>query len=197
MSKNIKFLSVAILVIAIGGSYLFPQIPQTVLGAVPTLDAVDFPFWKINGFKRWSGTIGMTATSSIVCSFQNPYTATTSIVALSAEVTARGGLTLAHGFYVSTSTDSYASSSPNLIDGFPMSTGQFSVELEKNSATTTDVTQSPANVPTTLLPGRTVTGATSYVLGPSEYINFEVGTATPSTLTSYMTGNCSVELKKI
>ena len=98
MNKNIKFLSVAMLVIAIAGGYYFPKVQQTevqqtvqnVLGAVASLDGVDNPYVTINGHREWRGTIQMTATSSVICDFSNPFTSTSSVEMLSAVSTNTG-----------------------------------------------------------------------------------------------------------
>lgn len=192
MSQNIKFLSVAILVIAIGGSYLFPSVPkavqQTVLGAVSTLDGVDNPYTSIGGYKEYRGTQSLTATSSFICSLRNPYNATSSIVALSAESTANG-IGVTNALYISTSTSAYGTSTPALVAAFPMGTGQWSVEMAKNTASTTAGAE--------VLSGMTTNGTSNYILGPSEWITWKIATTTGGTFTSYNVGTCSAAIKKI
>lgn len=195
MSKSLKFLSVAILVIAIGGSYFFPQIKQGVLGAVSTLDGVDNPFVSINGVKTFNYGASLTATSSYVCSFQNPYNATTSIVSVGAESTANG-IAVANNLYVSTSTTAFGTSTPALVDSFAMGTGQWTLELQKNSATSTQSASNPNGTQANLLPGRNQAGASNYILGPTEWVTFKIATTTGGTFSTYNVGKCSGVLKR-
>src|SRR3990167_10634140 len=155
MNKKLVLALVAVLVIATG-SYLVGKDEVTQVsknfGAVPTLDGVDLPFTSINGNKNYYYSNSLTATSSFICSLQNPYRATSTIVSLGAESN-NVGIAAANALYVSTSTTAYGTSTPNLIDAFPMGTGQWSVELQKNSASSTaGVATQGYGVQTELLP---------------------------------------------
>ena len=203
MKNKTLFLSVAILVVIAIGGYLFPKVGTNVqekivervveLGGVPTLDGVDNPYISISGQRELRQTIPMAATSTVLCTFANPFTATSSIDYVSAEVTGRGSLNQANTLVISTSTTAFATSTTNLVNNFAMGTGQFSLALQKNDATTTDQTG--------LLNGRqTLTGASRYILGPSERINVVISTTTIGnfgTFGTYMTGTCSAGVKKI
>ena len=198
MNKNTLIGIAVAIVIAIGG-YQFPQVQtvtQNVLGAVSTLDGVDNPFTSINGNKNYYYSNSLTATSSFICSLQNPYRATSTIVSLGAESN-NIGIAAANALYVSTSTTAYGTSTPNLIDAFPMGTGQWSVELQKNSATSTaGVATQGYGVQTELLPGRTQAGRSNYILGPSEFITWKIATTTGGTFVTYDTGTCTAILHK-
>src|SRR3990167_8795010 len=107
MTKNLKIVLSVAIVIAIGGSYMFPRVQQTVnqvLGAVASLDGVDNPYVTINGHREWRGTIQMTATSSVICDFSNPFTSTSSVEMLSA-VSTNTGIAAANNFFWSTTTN--------------------------------------------------------------------------------------------
>ena len=193
-------LVVIIGIIAIGVGVYVSKVSkgdQPPLGAVATLDGVDLGFMRINGQREFRWARGLNATSSMLCVFQNPYAATSSIKALSIEVTARGGTGVAAALYVSTSSSSYGSSTPALVQAFPMGTGQFSVEFQPNAATTSVASSVGSTGNADLLAGRTATGYSNYVLGPSEFITWRVATTTPSAFTTYMTGECSAVIKKI
>ncbi len=188
---------VVIIAIAIGG-YSYPNAPTQVIkevfGATSSLDGVNSGYMRINGQREFRASVGMMATSSTVCAVQNPYNATTSIVAASAEVTSRGGITASgHNFYISTSSSAHASSTPALVSAYSMGTGQFSIEMAKNSATTSPV--GAGN--NTVLQGMSLTGSSNYILGPSEWVTWKIGTTTAGTFSSYMTGECSLVLKKV
>lgn len=211
MTNKVKIALAVAIVIAIAGGYLFPKIHQieqvaqdshseqshTDLGAVPTLDGVDSGFAKINGQRTFTWARPMTATSSVICAFKNPYNATSSISALSAE-SRSNGIGVAHNLYISTSTSAFGSSTPALVSAFPMGTGQWSIEFAKNSATSTNSTAGGGGLgDTTLLPGRDQTGASLYVLGPSEWITWRIASTTAGTFAAYNAGECSAIVKKI
>ena len=191
MSKHIKFLTVAILVIAIAGSYYFPKIQEAVLGAVSTLDGIDHPFANVNGYKEYYFGRPLNATSSVICALKNPYGATTTIVSISAE-SVTNGVTEANNLYVSTSTVWSGTSTPALINAFAMGTGLWNVELHKYSTTT-------ANLPedTRFVGNNPVTGASYYILGPNEWITWKIATTTAGTYSAYDTGTCSAQLKRL
>ena len=184
------------------GVYSLNRTPETPrpLGAVPTLDGVDSPYVKINGHQWWVGRVSMLATSTVLCAIQNPFRATSTIEFAGAEVTARGNVNAANSLVISTSTTAYSSSTTSLLDNYAMGTGQFSVNFLKNSATSTQSATVPNGAPGNLLPGMTTTGGSRYVLGPSEWVTWKLATSTDSgggTFGTYMTGQCSLNLKKI
>lgn len=196
MSKKTSLALIVIAIIAIGYiGYTYPKVPQAVIGAVSTLDGVDLPFVNINGQREWRGGIPMTATSSVLCSFKNPYAATSTVEYFSAEVTSRGTLVQANNLYISTSTTASATSTNAWNSAFAMGTGQFSYTFQKNVATTTGAL-ADNGAPTNVLEGVNADGSSNYILGPSEYLNFAIGTSTAGTYVTYMTGGCSTVIKK-
>ena len=200
-NKYIYVALVAILVIAIG-SYQFPKVQtqvKEVFGGVSTLEGVDHPFVKINGQRKWYGSKSIVATSSVLCAFQNPYGATTTIEAASLEVTARGTLTQANNLTFSTSTGVYSSSTPALMLDQAMGTGQFSFEWGKNTSTTSIALAPGSTGNANLLAGRTAAGRSNYILGATEWAVWGIATTTGSagTFVTYPTGECSLVLKKI
>lgn len=191
MNKNLIVVLTVAVVIAIAGSYYFPKVQQTVnqvLGAVPTLDGVDSGFTRINSQKTFYFGGGLTATSSFLCTFKNPYGATTSIEHIGMEVVNRGTMAEANALYISTSTTAFGTSTPALVSAFAMGTGQFDVVMGKNASTTV--------ADTTLLPGITMKGTSNYLLAPSEWITWKVATTTGGTYITYPTGSCSVILRR-
>lgn len=193
MNKKYIYVSGLIAVVIAIGAYIYSSTPATspiAVGAVPTLDGIDSGFMKINGQREFRWTGSMVATSSAICSVKNPYGATSSIVYLSAEST-NTGITAANNLFVSTSTTIYASSTPALVAGFAMGAGQWSMAWQPNSATTT------ANGATSLLAGMSTVGTSNYILGPSEFITWRIGTSTPGTFSTYDQGVCSAIFRKI
>lgn len=200
MNKKIWIAVIVVAIIAVVG-WVTPvgKDGQTIvekLGAISTLDGVDSPFITIAGLKGYEINVPMTATSSLLCSVLNPLNATSSIEYVSASVTARGGMSATSKFVVSTSTSKYATSSTNLIHDYTTGTGQFNAVMAKNVATSTASPLSSSGVSW----GADSAGRSLYVLGPGQYINFLISTTSPGgggTFSSYMTGTCSVGLKKI
>ena len=185
-----KFLSVAMLVIAIAGSYYFPKVQQTVnqvLGAVSTLDGIDLPFVSIGGLKEYHFSAPLTATSSFICVLKNPYNATTSIESIGAEST-NAGIAAANTLYVSTSTTAFGTSSPAMINGFAMGTGQWTAVMQKNTGT--------SSADTTVFNGMNSNGTSNYRLAPNEWITWKIATTTGGTFVTYDQGTCSAVLKR-
>lgn len=190
-----KLLTLGVLLaLGLGGFSLLKPESQAPLGG----GSPNNPFhYELNGgLMKGSLSFPMTATSSFICSYQNPFAATSSILAVSAESTSNG-IAVANNLYISTSTHAFGTTTTALVSAFAMGVGQWSVELEKNSATTTVSGTESTTGDATLLPGRTPSGATRYVLGPNEFINWKIATTTGGTFSSYNTGTCSVEIKKI
>lgn len=197
MSKNTKFLTVAILVIAIAGSYYFPKVQQTVnqvLGAVPTLDGVDNPFITIANMREYRQTIPMMATSSDICSMQNPFGATSTVSSISA-ISTNVGIAEANNLYIATTSSAsrYATSSVYTWNNpFAMGTGQWRYDFVGNAATSTDMAVG-ANV----LEGQNSDGSSNYVVGPTDYVNFMIASSTPGSFATYDAGFCSYVWRKI
>lgn len=189
---NIKYIvaMVVILVIAIIGLF-FPkgntiveQIART--GAISNLSAVDSPYVKIGGNERYYYSQTMVGTSSAVCQIKNPFNATSTLIGYSFQVTSNG--LGAQTIDVSTSTTAYGTSSPAYVKAYSAGSGQFSVVWGRG-ATTTSVA----------LIGNTGAsqGFTHNVIGPNEYVNTKVATATPGTFSSYYTGTCRGVFEKL
>lgn len=189
MNKNIKVLLTVAVVIAIVGSYQFPKVQQTVtqvLGAVSTLDGVDNPYVTIGGMKEYRQTINMAATSSAICSMKNPFGATSTIVSLSA-VSSNVGIAQANDLLIATtsSTSRYATSTTNSWNlGFAMGTGEWSFDFVK--ATTSDLAVYP-----NVLEGSNLNGSSNYIVGPTDNVNFMIGTSTGGSFVTYDAGFCS------
>lgn len=197
MSKSIIVVLAVAIVIAVGG-YLFPQASQSPLfrpGAVASLDGVDVPYISIGGVRTFYYNQNINATSSFVCVLRNPFQATSSIDALSIDVDANG-IAVANALYISTSTSEYGTSTVALVSAFPMGVGQFSLDFAGNSATSTATGPGGTN-DTTLLPGRLPSGASNYILGPSEYVTFKIATTTGGTFSSYLTGTCKGQIRAL
>lgn len=202
MNKNLKIVLSVAIVIAIGGSYLFPQVQQkvvqNVLGAVSTLDGVSNPSISISGKREWKESIPLNATSSMVLSLLNPLAATSTVTYLSCEST-NVGVAQANNLYFGTTTQAsrYATTTANAWNaGFAMGTGEWSYKFVFNTATTSSV-ESPNHVQANILEGANGDGSSNYTLGGTEVLYAKFGTSTAGTFATYDVGACNVTLEKI
>lgn len=199
MTKNQKIGIALVAIIIVIGGYYFPTGKTVVervterLGAVSTLDGVDNPYTSINGVKQYYYSQPIAATSSVPCSIQNPFNATSTLLNYGITVTANGigpGTSLLGGqiIDVSTSTSknfaagSYGSSSPAFIKAFNAGGGKFSTFWTVNATTTNTrvVGMSP-----------TLASSTDVIIKPGEYVNMVISTTSAGTFSSYWTGTCS------
>src|SRR3990167_3440534 len=196
MNKNIiKFLSVAMLVIAIAGSYYFPKVLPFLPGAVATLDGVDNPYVTVNGHREWRGRIPMMASSSVICDFDNGkiFNATSTVEVTSA-LSTNTGIAAANSLLIATTTNAskYATTTSNSWNkGFAMGTGKWFYDFVKNSATTTDGVQPQ------VLEGMEGDGSSNYILKPTEHLIWIIGTTTAGTFVTYDQGFCSAVIREI
>ncbi len=150
--------------------------------AYQTLGGIDFAFVEND----------LTATSSIPGIIANPFgsTAATSSLVSCGMVVTSNGIAVAQSFDVSTTTGTggYGSSTPAIISGFAAGAAQFFMPCGFNSATTTSSTASNQYVPVGLLPGRTQSGASNYIIQGGEFLTGRIASSTPGTFSSYWTG---------
>lgn len=180
----------ALVLVLFGGSRTVP-LP----GATPTLDSVDNPYVTINGQEEWHGKIAMQATSSVVCSFKNPWTATsTPVFPITLKVASSTIGT--QNLFISTSTTASASSTVAWSNALAVTTlGQVSFVFNGNVATTT-TTNAGGTGDANVLPGFSSVGQSLYFLKSGEYLNIKVGTSTAGTFSNYMDGDCSAVFRK-
>lgn len=185
---NVKKLGLAaVVIIAVLGCF-FPrgnsvvqQVQNQVLGNVTSLDGVDNAYVRINGNGYYNYRQNMVATSSVLCSIKNPYQATSTLVDYVAQVTS-GSLVQAQTLDVATSSTALASSSPAFVKEFSLAAGaQASLYWTQAAATTTNAR---------LIGSDFVNGVSNAIVGPSEFVNLRIATATPGTFSSYLTGTC-------
>lgn len=184
---------VAVLIIAIIG-VLTPQgktvvreIKEVAVGGVSTLDGINHPFVKINGKSEYYYFQNMLATSSVICSIRNPFSATSTLERFAFQITANG--LGAQTVDLSTSSTAFASSSPAYIRAFATGAGQSSAVWGMGATTTN-----------TSLIGMAVSnnvGNSNNLIGPNDFINVRLATSTPGTFGSYFTGTCSGVIEKL
>src|SRR3990167_1357792 len=191
MNKNLKIVLSVAIVIAIGGSYMFPQVQQTVtqvLGAVSTLDGVSNPSISIAGKREWKEQIPLNATSSMVLSLLNPLQATSTVTYLSCEST-NVGIAQANNLYFGTTTlaSRYATTTANAWnEGFAMGTGEWSYKFVNSSTTSlTDNVLEGVNHEN---------NSSNYILGATEVLYAKFGTSTAGTFVTYDAGACNITL---
>lgn len=156
-------------------------------GATATLDAVDNPFVSIGGAKFYYGNRALSATSSVVCSIKNPFSATSTVSGISMSVPVNG--LGAQVLDVSTSSTAYASSSPAFVKGYSAGAPAFSFSWLGVASTTNPLVIGFDQTGTT--------GISPYVVGPQEYVNFRIATTAAGTFVTYYKGNCTVVFEKM
>ena len=189
MNKQNLFLGGALVLIGVvAGSLSLGKTPVQVLnqipalsnlGAVSTLDAVDNPYVSIGGVKTTFLVRQMQATSSVPCSFKNPYAATSTLLGFTADITTNG-IATAQIVDVATSSTALASSTPAFI--YASAVGA--------SAKRSLAWNGGGPAMTATLVGPLADGNDGAIVGPSEFVNFRIATATPGTFSSYFTGTC-------
>lgn len=156
-----------------------------VLGSTPTLDGIDSPYAKINGLGQYYYTQPMMATSSVLCSIQNPFKATSTLLNYSAVITGNGSAPQVAD--LSTSTNAFASTSPALMRG------RTFAGLDSFFWTPTNPTSTDAR--TIGLVG--ASGDNTMILGPSDYVNLRIATSTPTSGIVVWRGRCSGVIQKL
>lgn len=154
------------------------------LGAVATLDGIFYPYVKIADSREYYWAPPFTATSSVVCSIQNPYNATSTIsrVSVIGTVNSFG----AHLLDISTSSTAFGSSSPAFVKAFNTGTGQFNINWFANSTTTNSI----------LIGAKagSLNSISDVILGPTEYLTVRVATSSPGTFGTYNSGRCGARI---
>ncbi len=146
------------------------ETPNSIVGAVPTLDGVQFPFVNINGLRQMYYSQQSQASSSVVCSVLNPFGTTTALNSFKFRGTNRMGAQIVD---ISTSTTVIGSSSPAFIKGAALPVGRFDIIWGGAGATTTNtnvIGMSQSNL-----------GATDVFIRNNEYITVRIATGTPGT----------------
>jgi hypothetical protein len=152
----------------------------TPVGAVSSLDGVDNAYVSIAGNKSHNFSIGIAATSSIVCSVKNPYTGTSTLTNFRMGVISVGGLG-AQVFDLSTSTSFYGSGAT-----YGSSTSPFLTNVK-----------APASAYAIVYYPTSSASGNSPQVGPGQYVNVRIATATPTAFTTYYSGTCSGEFYAI
>lgn len=193
MNKNITITLVVIMVIAIG-AYFFPtsktvveRVSEKVVGAVSTLDGVDSSFTSIGGVEVNYVSVGITATSSTICSIPVPENATSTLLMWKVAIT--DGILGANNMSLSTGTNSYATSSNFLILDRAVGSNlgdHFSWLPNASTTVATDRMVRPL-----------VSGESPYFLRPGESLNLRLSTTTGAgALGDYYDGTCSAVFLK-
>jgi len=153
-----------------------PIVQDEVFGAVGSPD-IPSPWIRYGGVTQYAanGTWD-TATSSVVCSIQNPAASTTTLDSFVSHISATG--LGSQVLSLSTSTSAVGSSSPSIILDVAVS-GKTDLVFHAGNE------QGSGN-----LLGIATTGNSNFIWGADEYLNLRVATATPGTFSTYMTGTC-------
>jgi len=206
-NRNIVIGVVVLVVLILGivfprGNSVVERVINNTVGAVSTLDGVDTPFVKIGGNQRWIGSLGISATSSVLCSLKNPFGATSTLESFSYRIATSS---IARSEYVSLSTStsqyrdnagSYGSSTNAFMHTtIPAYGYNDAFSFRPNSATSTG-TGASATGDASLYFGITASGTSAYIIKPTEYLNLVIGSTTPGTFATFPQGTCSYEIQK-
>ncbi len=201
--KNNVVVSVVVSVLVVlvafylfGGSTVVNNTVERVsdaIGAVPG-NVVDSRNFSIGGVDTYNERQAMAATSTSICVFKNPYTATSTLVRFTAGIT--GNLTKAEQTFDLSTTSAnggFGSSSPALATRF--STLERSLVWTPGNATTT------AGDTKVMASFNSSTGASNIVIRPNEYVTLRMATssgmATVAHGTNSVTGSCSAVFQKL
>ena len=157
------------------------------IGSSPGPDR-DFACESVNGVMTCFSSQKLMATSSVICALRPVNRATSTITSVIVNFAGVGSLGTSNVFDVSTTSQSvgYGSSTPGLIVGATLpSTGYFKWGATGSS------TKFGLNPSSALLNTEGPNGEDLGILKPNEWITVRIATATPRTLSSYATGNCS------
>lgn len=136
------------------------------------------PYVQWGGVYEYRAGVATVATSSVMCAIQAP--AATSTLKFASFLPTANGLG-SQVFSISTSSTAVGSSTPALVQSNSITIGT-PVIWDGNPATTSNSAL--------VLMNRDTTGLGSYIIKPSEYVNFRIATGTPGTFSSYVTGKC-------
>lgn len=186
---------VAILVIAITGLFVPVGKEGTTvvqkLGAVSSLDGVDNPYVSVNGVRTYYGNANIAATSSVPCSFKNPFSATSTLVSFAMQVTTNS-IAVAQKIDISTSSravssgTSYGSSTPAFVYGYAA------------DASTFEIAWSPGLASSATLIGLHADGTSDVTVAPSEYVTARIATSSPGTFGGgYYKGTCQAVFQEL
>jgi hypothetical protein len=157
------------------------------LGAVPSFNSLNSGYVNINGNEEFYYNQPMSATSSVPCSIQNPFNATSTVIVYGVKTSTNSfGASVVD---ISTSTTGFASSTPAFVKGFSTGAGQYTIAWTANGTTT--------NTNTIGMRAGATTGISDIILGPTEYINFRISTSSPGTFGTYNIGSCTGVIQKI
>lgn len=197
-NKNVIIGAVAILAIIFGIAYLKQTTVNVAVGNSPQSygatpgNSVDGKYFSIGGQQFYRTSFPVTATSSVLCSVQNPFpNATTTVLANGTGINVTAGILGANTFDVSTSSTAYASSTPAFSRGVSVpSSGTVTYPFNPRYGTTTATTVFQNGGDDGIWQIADVVSPTyPYVLTGTQYLTWRVATATPGTGT--FQGTCS------
>ena len=186
-----------VLIVSLIASYETAPPADISLGAIPG-NEVNGNIFIVGGLDKAYFRTGFSAASSTMCGFRNPFQATSSIQSYSVQITR--GVLGANSFDIATSSVRGATSSPALMAAVQVATlVTDSYSGVPNSATTTLINGDGGEVLAGLKRSANGTaGVSNYILGPNEYVNFELATSTNTgSFATPMLGSCTLELKRL
>lgn len=150
-------------------------------------------FYTVGGVQHAAVNIPFSATSSVPMIMTNPFGATTTIDSVVCRTSANG---LTANFIVDLSTTTasggYGSSTPALVGSHSVTGLTQDFLAWKPNATSSP---SASNAGARILQAN-LDGSVGSFLGPTTSLTLRIGTSTPGTFSSYLTGSCSIDLTK-
>lgn len=201
---------VALVVAAVGVVYFAPEptevnIPDDQLGAIPG-NSVEGKYFTIGGIEYAHVFSPMIATSSVACTFKNPFNATSTLTQFTASFTetlgtkvslATSSAAIPHGTAASTAT-----STRMLVHEYPLAsntTDEFVWTPSTFAGIASTSQGQPLNRATMVLgvkSGNNAHGVSLHLINPKHYVTLKSSTGTP-TATESFEGRCSGVFQKL
>lgn len=161
-------------------------------GAIPG-NEVSGNYFTVGGVERYFES-QKNATSSVLCSFKNPFpNATTTIERVTVKTTSTFGA--ANTYDIATSTTAYGTSTPSLVYGKSIAANEFEQASwfpKFVASTTASLNTEYTNI---LFDEATNGGQTNFFLTGTQYLNVKVASSTPGTDT--VNATCNFEGRKL
>lgn len=152
-------------------------------------------YYSVGGVNRALERVAFSATSSVPAVIANPWgsLASSTIDQVNCQGTNNLGATEKFDISTTTTAGGYGSSTPALVYAYSVASGaQFTIDWSGVSSSTPSSSQILA-----INSGGTANGNNPYVLAPSAFVTLRIGTSSPSTYGTYMTGFCNAQLTEL
>ncbi len=169
------------------------------LGAISTLDGVDYPYTTIGGVKTALLKQAIAATSTKLCRFKNPYATST---VLSATMNITSGILGANQISLSTTTGAqagYATGTTYLIYQHTIATGaRDQINWIPGTVATSTGGNGGVNNTSLSLNSTTTGEVTNTILNPGEWLSWGLASTTAGVVNvNYYQGLCTMTVREL